>query len=322
MTYPPHGPFTLIADAGDSGLRLDLLLAARLPRCTRSAVARMIRDRRLTVNGRSTKAGYRVRPGDRISGSRPPPRLPSHEPEPIAFDLLHLDRHIAVVNKPPGLVVHPAPGHPGGTLVNGLLHRFPELREPDGPQRAGIVHRLDKDTSGVLVVARTDAARRHLAAQFKGRMVRKTYLALVLGRMPAQQGKIALPLGRHPVERKKMSVHSRKPRRALTRWEVREHCGAASLLRVEIETGRTHQIRVHLAAVGHPVLGDPVYGRRRTAAGLEIPRQMLHARRLAFIHPGNRQPVRFVAPLFEDMSRILERLREESHGCCAHGHPR
>jgi 23S rRNA pseudouridine1911/1915/1917 synthase len=230
-----------------------------------------------------------------------------------------------VINKPPGLVVHPAPGHYSGTLVNGLLYHCPDLGGIGSELRPGIVHRLDKDTSGTLVVAKDGAALEGLNAQFKARTVQKTYLALVHGAMPAAEGTIRLPIGRHPVDRKRMSVASRKTRPAETGWRVRSRFSGFTLLELDLKTGRTHQIRVHCAAVHHPIVGDPVYGKRSTASrSLAKPprsdeinalltgahRQMLHAWRLGFVHPYNGLPVHFESPLPEDMQTLIDRLQD------------
>jgi 23S rRNA pseudouridine1911/1915/1917 synthase len=235
------------------------------------------------------------------------------------LSVLFEDADIIVLNKPPGLVVHPGAGHSHGTLVNALLHHCDDLKGIGGSLRPGIVHRLDKDTSGCLVVAKNDEAHTSLSEQFKGRKVEKGYLALVYGEMETLDGVIALPIGRHPTERKKMSAQSRYSRPAETRWVVRESFLGLCLLDIDLKTGRTHQIRVHLASVGHPVVGDQVYGgtkRWKTiqTKGLRdrlktIKRQMLHARKLTFCHPRNGRKMAFESPLPEDMALLLKALR-------------
>jgi 23S rRNA pseudouridine1911/1915/1917 synthase len=221
-----------------------------------------------------------------------------------------------VINKPPGLVVHSAPGHFSGTLVNALLHHCPDLGAIGAEIRPGIVHRLDKDTSGTLVVAKNAATLEHLAVQFKNRTVIKDYLALVHGEMSADSGTIRLPVGRHPVDRKRMSTHSRKGREAETGWRVVRRLGGFTLLELRLKTGRTHQIRVHCAAIQRPIVGDPVYGRRKVAADhveihallASVGRQMLHAWRLEIVHPCRGERMAFESPLPEDMGRLIEKL--------------
>ncbi|HEY6010989.1 MAG TPA: RluA family pseudouridine synthase, partial [Nitrospirota bacterium] len=226
------------------------------------------------------------------------------------------DPHIIVLNKPPGLVVHPAPGNYTGTLVNALLYHYGSLPSSGPPgserERAGIVHRLDKDTSGVMVVARTQEALRSLSGQFKNRIVQKQYVALVSGVIKKGSGTIEVGLGRHVKERKKISVHTHKAREAVTLYRVKERFGNATLVEVEIKTGRTHQIRVHLAHIGHPVLGDRTYGGIRSAkvGALTVGRQMLHAETLSLLHPDTGNPLSFTAPPPKDMAEVIEALRK------------
>ncbi len=318
-TAPSKGTeFTLTVEQPQVGVRLDSFLAARIGALSRSRAAELIADGTVRVEGGVKKPGYRVHEGERICG-RIPPAQPciAYLPEPIPIDVLYEDASLIVVNKPAGLVVHPAPGHFSGTLVNALLYRCPDLKGIGGELRPGIVHRLDKDTSGVLVAAKTADAQVHMAAQFKNRSVQKTYLALARGRFNKDSGRIDLPVGRHPTARKKMSTRSRRPRTADTRWQVKERFSGATLLEVSIHTGRTHQIRVHLAAVGRPVVGDPVYGgkhKRQVGSGAErlfagAQRQMLHAWRLGFTHPASGEKLTFEAPLPHDFSDLLEKLR-------------
>ncbi|MGD8367941.1 MAG: RluA family pseudouridine synthase [Desulfobacterales bacterium] len=313
------GPaFTIVVARAESGVRLDALLAARLASLSRSRAAALIAEGAVRVDGEVRKPGYRVREKESISGRIPTPRPPvAYRPEPIPLDALYEDADLIAVNKPAGMVVHPAPGHFSGTLVNALLSHCPDLAGIGGELRPGIVHRLDKDTSGVLVAAKTAAAQEHLAAQFQKRSVHKTYLALAWGRFSEDAGRIDLPVGRHPTARKKMSTRSRRPRTAETRWRVKERFDGATLLEVTIHTGRTHQIRVHLAAIGRPVAGDPVYGGKKKKSGTApsqrllagARRQMLHAWRLGIVHPSTGRQMTFEAPLPEDFAGILERLR-------------
>ncbi len=320
---PASAPI-FIAGPDEASRRLDGFLAARLaPEHSRSQIARMIKSGRVKVNGKSVRAATTVRGGDRIELESPPPPVaraaPACAPE---IEVLFADEEIIVVNKPAGMTVHPAPGHPDGTVVDALLARFPQLAamaEPDGVARPGIVHRLDKDTSGVMVVARTPVARAALSRQFKERTVRKLYIALVRGHVARDRVTVARPLGRHPTERKRISVRSRNPREAVSHVTVLErfdlgvrdgHREHATLLLIRPETGRTHQIRVHLASIGHPCLGDRVYGgaASRLAGGdegLSFERQALHALALTLDHPRTGARHEFIAPPPEDFVAFL-----------------
>ncbi len=313
---PDSSTFSLLVDEPDAGKRLDLLVASRVSVFSRSLAASLIRKGTITVQGESKKPGYKVRTGDKIDGRIPSPATIPYLPEPIKIDILHEDEHLIVINKQPGIVVHPAPGHYTGTLVNGLLYHCPELGGIGGELRPGIVHRLDKDTSGALVAAKNDAAHRSLALQFKSRRIKKEYLAVVHGKMAADSGAISLPLGRHPIDRKKMSIQSRKSRSAETSWRVRKRFGSVTLIELVLKTGRTHQIRVHCAALNHPIVGDPVYGSRKADKNLlsgkdhclSVSRQMLHAWRLGFMHPATGVAVMFEAPMPEDMRNLVKGL--------------
>jgi 23S rRNA pseudouridine1911/1915/1917 synthase len=310
---PHSGSFTIIVDQCEAGWRLDTLIASHVNGCSRSFASELIRQGVIGVDGDLKKPGYRVKPGESIVGRIPPPEsVVSLRPEPMELHILYEDPCLIVVNKPPGLVVHPAPGHFSGTLVNGLLHHFPSLETIGDRQRPGIVHRLDKDTSGTLVVAKKRAVHKHLADQFKNRRVKKTYLALVKGKVEEEAGEITLPIGRHPIHRKKMSTVTRKGRTAETVWKVRERLEGVTLLEVDLKTGRTHQIRVHCAAVHHPVIGDPIYCRRwRDKRKLSPKRQMLHAWRLGFTHPDNREWMVFEAPIPSDMEALMNALKRD-----------
>jgi 23S rRNA pseudouridine1911/1915/1917 synthase len=312
------GEFTFHVLPLDAGVRLDRFIPSRITTCSRSYCAHLIASGMVQVAGQDAKPSYRVKAGDVVSVRMPPPIQPHARPEPVDLDILYQDAHILVLNKQPGLVVHPAPGHAGGTLVNGLLFHCPDLEGIGGELRPGIVHRLDKDTSGTLVVAKTAEAHLSLSRQFKARTVRKVYLALVRGRVAQDAGSVDLPIGRHPTDRKRMSTRSRKGRSALTAWEVKERFEAATLLEIRLRTGRTHQIRVHCAAIGHPVVGDPLYGGRRAGPGKaaavrrlsECRRQMLHAWRLTFAHPATGRTVTFASSLPADMENLLSLLRQ------------
>jgi 23S rRNA pseudouridine1911/1915/1917 synthase len=310
--------FTILVEPPDSGKRLDLYIASCISDCSRSVATHLIRNGTIRVQGMVRKPGYRIKAGDEICGCIPPPTPVLSKPEPIPIEILHEDDDIIVINKQPGLVVHPAPGHHSGTLVNALLYHCPKLEGIGGALRPGIVHRLDKDTSGVLVVAKNDRAHHHLSKQFKSRQVKKQYLALVYGKMESDSGSVSLSIGRHPVDRKKMSTNSRKSRVAETTWQIRERFELASLIEVNLKTGRTHQIRVHCAAIKHPVMGDNVYGPRKTGKNVtygknlfgSVTRQMLHAWRIVITHPVTEAMVSFEAPIPPDMQAVITALRQ------------
>ncbi|MEK6814857.1 MAG: RluA family pseudouridine synthase [Nitrospirota bacterium] len=294
----------------EKGARLDAYLARVLPDQSRSRIARLIDGGHVTVDGGVSKPSHRLKGGEAVQVVVPPPAPADIPAEAIPLDVLYEDADIIVVNKPAGLVVHPGAGRRTGTLVNALLHRCPDLAGIGDKIRPGIVHRLDRDTSGVMAAAKTERAHRSLAAQFKNRTVEKEYLAVVAGRMPKKRGRIEAAIGRHATQRKKMTTRTRRGREAVTEYRVVAESERASLLSVRILTGRTHQIRVHMAASGHPVLGDGVYGGKSARpADVPLPRQMLHARRLAFTHPVTGERLSFAAPIPEDMRNLLERLR-------------
>jgi len=306
--------------SGGSDVRLDKYLSEENETAlSRARIQDLIRAGVVKVNGEKRKPSYLLKSGDRITIHFLPLSSPLLESEDVEFDILYEDDSIVVINKPPGLVVHPCAGYRGATLVHGLLQRFAHLPSPAIGLRPGIVHRLDKDTSGVMVVAKDDRAHHFLTDQFKKREVRKRYLALVHGRPQGDRGFIDLPIGRHPVKREEMSVSLVNGRRATTEWEVVSAFSVdISLLRVAIHTGRTHQIRVHLAYMGYPVLGDRTYGygkrwwrqqdeMMRKVLGL-AGRQMLHAEMMGFIHPESKRYVEFGAPLYPDMENLIEWL--------------
>jgi 23S rRNA pseudouridine1911/1915/1917 synthase len=316
----PEGEFTITADASDAAQRLDVVVAAHLPDCSRSFASTLIQAGNITIGGERKKPGYRVRGGDIIHGRLPLFEKPACGPEPIPLSILFEDAHLIVVNKPAGMVVHPAPGNYSGTLVHGLLYHCPVLGGIGGEMRPGIVHRLDKNTSGAIVVAKNRTVHERLSRQFKARKIKKIYLGLVYGNVASNTGEISLPVGRHPVHRKKMSVFSPKGREAMTLWQVKERFGHATLLNFDLKTGRTHQIRVHCAAIHHPLVGDAVYAAGRKPARAKksdaealkllgsVTRQMLHAYRLELIHPVTDEIVSFTAPIPEDMQILLEKL--------------
>ncbi len=296
----------LIVESG--GERLDRYVAQRLPELSRAQVQRLLEEEAVTVHGVVHKPSYKVQPGDVIQVRIPPPVPMELTPEPIPLDIIYEDEDLVAVNKPPGQVVHPSPGHASGTLVHALLAHCDDLSGIGGTLRPGIVHRLDKDTSGIILAAKHDAAHQHLQAQFKARQVSKVYLALVEGEVTPLRGRIEAPVGRDPRVRKRMRVVSVSEggREALTEYRVLERLQDVTLVEVHPVTGRTHQIRVHLSAVGHPVVGDKLYGRRRRRPGVE--RQVLHAWKLTFRLPSTDEPITLEAPLPKDIRRVLREL--------------
>ncbi|HEU5249001.1 MAG TPA: RluA family pseudouridine synthase [Thermoanaerobaculia bacterium] len=307
------------------GTRLDLFLASACSDLSRSRIQKLIAEGAVRLGGRPAKRSHEVRAGDEIEVEVPEPRLSKVEPEEIPLSILFEDADLLAIDKPPGLVVHPSPGHDSGTLVNALLHHVRDLSGIGGELRPGIVHRLDRDTSGVLLVAKTDRAHAALSRQMRKRTLNKEYLAIVAGLPKVRKGEISLPIGRDPRDRKKMRAfrpsEAAPPvaREARTLYSIEREWPALglALLRCRLVTGRTHQIRVHLAAAGLPVVGDPVYGRPRydrvRDAGLrralaEFPRQALHAERIGFRHPATNAETEIVAPVPEDLRKLLALL--------------
>jgi len=286
--------------------RLDAWLAEAVPEHSRSRWQSLIKDGLVTVNGAPCKANQKLRAGDRVEWTVPEPVAAEPQAEEIPLNILYEDRDLIVINKPAGLVVHPAAGNETGTLVNALLHHCADLTGIGGEKRPGIVHRLDKDTSGVMVVAKNEKAMNSLSAQFKERDTQKEYVTVVKGVPFPPRGTVETTIGRHPVHRKKMAANVRGGREAVSQYETVEAFTDAALLRVKIETGRTHQIRVHMAHIKHPVIGDEVYGR---GFRIKAPRQMLHAAKLSLIHPKTRKRLTFEAPLPADMEMLLGCLR-------------
>lgn len=300
-----------LAGTDDCGRRLDAYLAGNVTGVSRSRVQRLLVDGSVLVNGAPCKdKNYRIQTGDYIAVSVPEPAPLKLQAEPIPLDIVYEDDDLLVINKPRGMVVHPAPGHPGGTLVNALLHHCKDsLSGIGGVARPGIVHRLDRDTTGLLLVAKNDCSHAALSAQLKSRQLRREYIALVHGAVSPSSGRIEAPIGRHPRHRKRMAVVP-GGREAVTRYRLIASLGKFSLLRVYLETGRTHQIRVHLSFIGHPVAGDPVYGpANRSSLPPELNRgQALHARRIIFIHPRKDCPMEFSAPLPADFRAALHKI--------------
>ena len=313
-----------IVSGDESGLRLDHFLTIREETLSRSFIQKLIKEKFITVNSNPSKPSYKLRDNDKVEVILPEPK-PSHaQPENIPLNVLHEDDSLIVINKPAGMVTHPAAGHYSGTLVNAILAYCPDLSGIGGVQRPGIVHRLDKDTSGVLVVAKSDFAHQSLAFQFKEHQVKKIYHALICG-IPAQDdGTIIAPIGRSTRNRKKMAVTNIRSREAITHFKIIERYDGFSFVEVMPETGRTHQIRVHFAHIGHPVVGDQVYGGghkraireansfRQKQIMTELNRQALHAHLLGFLHPATEEYVEFIAPIPEDIQAILDVLRNQS----------
>src|SRR5436853_6983600 len=286
-------------------LRLDQFLARELRTFSRSRLQQLIRQQLVTLNGSPARPRDPVRSGDRIEVNEPPPEKIDHQPEPIPLDVLYEDEDLIVINKPSGLVVHPGAGQREHTLVNALLHHFPKLSGIGGKERPGIVHRLDKETSGCLVIAKNDEAHRRLSAQFAERTVEKIYLALVAGKLRKSAGTIEEKIGRRPVDRQRMSVTSSRGRAAKTEYRVVSSSDKMSLVECQLHTGRTHQIRVHLHHLGHPVLGDKLYAPK---SAKDYPRQMLHAWKLGFQHPRTGEWKSFAAPLPNDFTDAMRSI--------------
>ena len=290
--------------------RLDRYLAAQFAEQSRAVVQRWIKSGWVLVNAKEAKAGMALKPGDVITLSLPAPTSTELLPEAIPLVILYEDEDVIAVDKPAGMVVHPAAGHRSGTLVNALLHHFPGLEGVGEQGRPGIVHRLDKDTSGIILVAKNARAHRHLQAQFKERSIHKTYLALVHGQMKEQEGLIDAPIGRHARHRKRMAiVPAHRGREAQTRYEVIAYYDMNTLVAAHPLTGRTHQIRVHLASVGHPVVGDAVYARRDV---YKLGRHFLHAHRIQFQRPADDTPITLESPLPPTLQALLDRWTEEA----------
>ena len=277
----------------ESNLRIDRFLAEKLPDLSRSRLQSLIKDGHITLNGNPTKSKQPISEGDIIKITIPALTQPEAKPEDIKLNILYEDEHLVVINKPHGLVVHPAAGNPDGTLVNALLHHCNHLSGIGGVERPGIVHRLDKDTSGCLVAAKSDTAHRHLAESFANRQVNKLYLAVVNGCPNIESGKIESHIARNPKDRQKMAVVTPpRGKLAITNYSVKKKSDTASLIECQLLTGRTHQIRVHMKSLGNPILGDPIYS-RTAKQNVQVPRLMLHAWKLSFIHPETKEEMNF-----------------------------
>jgi len=311
-----------VFERGRPPLRLDLFLAEVFSDLTRSQLKKLIDEERVLLSDRPAKAGEKLKGGETISVTLPPLQPTTALAQPIPLTILFEDRHLVVVDKPAGMVVHPAPGHSGGTLVNALLHHCHDLAGIGGELRPGIVHRLDKDTTGVMVAAKDDATMLALARQFRAHSITRRYVALVHGVVQNDTGTIDRSIGRHPVERKKMSGHARNGRRAVTHWRVLQRFDRdrLTLLELTLETGRTHQIRVHFSEMNLPLVGDPVYGNIGRLSTIndtvlrsrlqKLNRQALHARLLGFVHPATGRYMEFSSPLPGDLASILDHLAQ------------
>lgn len=301
----------IFIEAEESGERIDALLARNIGSLSRNAAQRLIEQGFVLLFGQSVKKNYRCAAGDVFEVQIPPPEDASVSPEDIPLDIRFEDESVIVVNKPRGMVVHPAPGHSSGTLVNALLfHCGDTLSGIGGEKRPGIVHRIDKDTSGLLIVAKTDAAHQFLSAQLSDRSLSREYEAIACGRLREESGSVDRPIGRCPVDRKKMAVTDKNSRSAVTHWNIIARYKGYSHIRCRLETGRTHQIRVHLASIGHPLLGDGLYGAKSPDKGLEG--QCLHAKTLKFIHPDTHKQVTINTELPDYFKEVLERLGPET----------
>ncbi len=298
----------------EAGERLDRYLTEQLTELSRSRIQQLIEQGQVQLNSKvCTSKKMVVRLGDRISVTIPPAQPLELTAEDIPLDILYEDDHILILNKTAGLVVHPAPGHPDGTLVNAILAHCPHLPGIGGVQRPGIVHRLDKDTTGAIAIAKTEFAHQHLQAQLKAKTAQREYLGVIHGVPKTESGTVDLPIGRHPVDRKKMAVISTEKggRPAVTHWRILERLSNYTLMHFQLETGRTHQIRVHSAHIGHPIIGDPVYSSGRSV-GVNLPGQALHAWRLRLEHPVSGEWIEATAPIPQTLTTLLEVLRRRA----------
>ena len=299
----------MILTCDRSGERLDAFLSRALPEISRSAAQKLIAEGNVLLDGKHAKKNDRLEPGQTVSVTIPEPRPVDVTPTEMQLDIVYEDEDVAVINKPKGLVVHPAAGHQDDTLVNGLLYAMGDsLSGINGELRPGIVHRIDKDTSGLLAIAKNDLAHAVLASQLKDHTMARTYEAIVCGNLKEDSGTVDAPIGRHPTDRKKMCVTQRNSKPAVTHWEVVKRYRGYTHIRCRLETGRTHQIRVHMAYIGHPILGDTVYGHKKPELGQDS--QCLHAGALSFRHPRGGRPVLVFAPLPEYFTKVLEKLEK------------
>ena len=292
----------------ESGLRVDSFLSAQLEELSRSQIQKLLEEGQVTLNGRPVKKNAKTTAGDEFDVTVPAPQEIGILPEDIPLDVVYEDGDVIVINKPKGLVVHPAAGHWSGTLVNALMFHCKDLSGINGALRPGIVHRIDMDTSGLLIVAKNDFAHQRLADQLKDHTLARTYEAIVCGNLREDRGTVNAPIGRHPTDRKKMTVTEKNSREAVTHWEVIARYPGYTHLRLRLETGRTHQIRVHMSWQNHPILGDTVYGHKKAELGLDS--QCLHARELTFLHPRSGAPVTVRCELPEYFQTVLQKLQK------------
>lgn len=298
----------MILTCDRSGERLDAFLSRALPEISRSAAQKLIAEGNVLLDGKPAKKNDRLEPGQTVSITIPEPKPVDVTPTEMQLDIVYEDEDVAVINKPKGLVVHPAAGHQDDTLVNGLLYAMGDsLSGINGELRPGIVHRIDKDTSGLLAIAKNDLAHAVLASQLKDHTMARTYEAIVCGNLKEDSGTVDAPIGRHPTDRKKMCVTQRNSKPAVTHWEVVKRYRGYTHIRCHLETGRTHQIRVHMAYIGHPILGDTVYGHKKKELGQDT--QCLHAGALCFRHPRDGRPVMVFAPLPDYFKEVLQKLQ-------------
>ena len=301
-------PIRLRASEESKNQRLDAFLASSLDGLTRSQATRLIESGEVAVNGRAVSKSYKLAGGEDIAVTLPEPEPVEAVPQDIPLDVVYEDADVIVVNKPSGMVVHPAPGHPDGTLVNALLyHCAGTLSGIGGALRPGIVHRIDRDTSGLIIAAKNDAAHQYLSAQLADHTLARTYECIVVGKLREDRGTVDAPIARHPTDRKRMAVVA-GGREAVTHWEVIARYAGYTHVRCRLETGRTHQIRVHMAYIGHPILGDTVYGAKKEVPGLTG--QCLHAVGLRFLHPRTHEVVELSCPLPEEFTRMLQKIRK------------
>lgn len=293
----------------DGGERIDRYLAENLEDRSRSYLQKLIKDGKVKVNGKPVKANYRLVFDDRVEVFMPEVKEPDIEPENIPLDILYEDKDVLLVNKPKQMVVHPAPGHYSGTLVNAIMyHCGSELSGINGVMRPGIVHRIDMDTTGSLIICKNDASHQSLSEQLKEHSINRIYEAIVHGNIKEEEGSINAPIGRHPTDRKKMSIHSKNGREAITHYKVLERFGNYTHIQCKLETGRTHQIRVHMASIGHPLVGDSVYGPAKYPFP-NLQGQTLHAKTLGFIHPATKEYLEVNAPLPDYFTSLIKKLR-------------
>ena len=289
-------------------MRLDKYLAEQFPEQTRSYLQKLIKEGQVLVNGKTVKSGYQLSKGDEVSVTIPEAKEPDVEPQKMDLDIVYEDEDVILINKPKGMVVHPAPGHTTDTLVNGLLYHCKDnLSGINGVARPGIVHRIDRDTTGILIVCKNDMSHNSIAAQLKEHSINRRYRALVHGNLKEDTGTVEGPIGRHPVDRKKMAINERNGKPAVTHYTVLERFGNYTLIECKLETGRTHQIRVHMTSIGHPLVGDEVYGPAKCPFKLQG--QCLHAMVLGFVHPRTGEYMEFSADLPEYFEELLKKLR-------------